>query len=94
MLRPYLGNVLVEEVSASENIGGFTVTLDNKVKKGKVVALPRPRISPNGVAEVIDLEIGETVIFNNQGRVYETNKDGKSLVIIDITSIVGVESEE
>jgi len=85
------GKVLIEKVKEvqSDLIIAPDVA-DKRPQRGKVIAVGEGELKPNGEREVLDLMVGEVVMFVPYAP-SEMKVDGVVYLVIDYKDVLGVE---
>jgi chaperonin GroES len=85
------GKILVEKtVEAPSSVIVAPEVADKKPQRGKVVAVGEGDLKANGEREVVDVMVGEIVVFQPYAP-SELKVDGKVYLVIDYKDVLGVE---
>lgn len=92
-LRPLHDRVIVERSEAeSKSPGGIVLTgsAAEKSTRGKVIAVGNGRILDNGEVRALDVQVGNTVLFNEGYGVKTEKIDGKEYLIMSESDILAI----
>jgi chaperonin GroES len=86
--------ILIKVVEESQTTSGGILLPDSareKSQKAEVVSVGLGRILPNGERESIDIEEGDTILFNNHSglEIKLEGVDYKILLVRDVLGVVG-----
>ena len=95
-IRPLHDRVIVEPLEVeSKSAGGIVLTgsAAEKSSRGKVLATGKGRILENGSVQALEVEVGDTVIFNEGYGVKKEKIDGKEVLIMSEADILAIVAE-
>ena len=95
-IRPLHDRVIVEPLEVeSKSAGGIVLTgsAAEKSSCGKVLATGKGRILENGSVQALEVEVGDTVIFNEGYGVKKEKIDGKEVLIMSESDILAIVAE-
>ena len=95
-IRPLHDRVIVEPLEVeSKSAGGIVLTgsAAEKSSRGKVLAKGKGRILENGSVQALEVEVGDTVIFNEGYGVKKEKIDGKEVLIMSENDILAIVAE-
>lgn len=93
-LKPLFDNVLVERIEQSNTTKGGVIipdTAKEKPAEGKVIAVGSGKTTEQGVTIPLTVQVGDVVVFTKWGG-NEITLDGKTLVILKETDILGIKN--
>ncbi|GLS83325.1 co-chaperone GroES [Paraferrimonas haliotis] len=92
-IRPLHDRVIVKRTEVeSTSAGGIVLTgsAAEKSTRGEVVATGKGRILENGSVQALDVQVGDTVIFNEGYGVKSEKIDGEEYLIMSEADIMAV----
>ena len=92
-IRPLHDRVIVRrQEMESKTAGGIVLTgsAAEKSTRGEVVATGKGRILENGEVKALDVQVGDTVIFNEGYGVKSEKVDGEEMLIMSESDILAV----
>ncbi|GAA4871375.1 co-chaperone GroES [Ferrimonas pelagia] len=92
-IRPLHDRVIVKRTEVeSKSAGGIVLTgsAAEKSTRGEVVAVGKGRILENGQVQALDVQIGDTVIFNEGYGVKTEKVDGVEMLIMSESDILAI----
>jgi chaperonin GroES len=96
-LRPLADRVVVEPVEKEETFAGGELVLPETAKEkpqqGNILAVGPGRLDEDGKRIVVDVEVGDKVLFAKYAGT-EVKIDGKKLLILKESDILAVVVEE
>lgn len=91
-IKPLLDRVVIEPMQAEEKTAGGLYIPDNgkeKPNQGKVIAVgPGPKTEA-GNHTGVDVEVGQTVLYNKYGTT-EVKLEGQDYLVVNESSILGI----
>lgn len=94
-LRPLHDRVIVKRTEAeSKSPGGIVLTgsAAEKSTRGSVVAVGKGRVLESGEVRPLDVQVGDTVLFNEGYGVKTEKIDGEEYLIMSESDILAVEA--
>ena len=91
-VRPLHDRIIVERIEEGEQkVGGIIIpdTAKEKPQQGKVIAVGKGRLEPDGKITPLDVKAGDTVLFGKYAG-QEIKIDGNEYLIIREEEVLGV----
>ncbi|WP_026959518.1 MULTISPECIES: co-chaperone GroES [Aliagarivorans] len=92
-IRPLHDRVIIKRKDQeSKSAGGIVLTgsAAEKSTRGEVLAVGKGRILENGEVQVLDVKVGDTVIFNEGYGVKSEKVDGEEVLIMSESDILAI----
>ena len=96
-LKPLGNKIILESVSAEEKTKSGIIIPDTvdkeKPEQGKVLAVGPGKVLESGERSIIDVEVGDTVLFSKYSPT-EIKIDGKEYLVVSDDDIMAVIADE
>ncbi len=91
-IRPLHDRVIVKRLEEERKTAGGIVIPDSATEKpirGKILAVGNGKVADNGQLRVLDVKVGDTVLFGKYSGT-EVKVDGEELLVMREDDIMGV----